>query len=106
MPGAFFTFVRLLALVAPYVAAAPIRHQPRQAANPKLVVAHVIVGNTASYSVETWKQDIQLAQANGIDGFALNVGFSAPFTNAQVQNAYVLFHKIRYGPPWVRGINV
>ncbi|KAH9936318.1 glycoside hydrolase [Fomitopsis serialis] len=40
----------------------------------KLVVAHVIVGNTYPYTIDNWTSDIQLASDNGIDGFALNVG--------------------------------
>ena len=33
-----------------------------------------MVGNTYPYTQDTWASDIALAQANGIDGFALNVG--------------------------------
>jgi hypothetical protein len=55
----------------------------------KMVVAHVIVGNTASYSAETWTSDIKLASTSGIDGFALNVGSISDFTDKQVANAYV-----------------
>ncbi|KAI0712188.1 glycoside hydrolase [Earliella scabrosa] len=54
---------------------------------PKLVVAHHIVGLASGFSIDTWKDDIQTAQANGIDGFALNVG-PDPFTDEQVNNAY------------------
>ena len=46
--------------------------EPR--ATTKYVFAHHIVGNTAPYTQATWAADIALAQANGIDGFALNVG--------------------------------
>ncbi|EJT99505.1 glycoside hydrolase [Dacryopinax primogenitus] len=42
--------------------------------NPKLVIAHHIVGNTYPYQQSDWDKDIALAQANGIDGFALNYG--------------------------------
>jgi glucan endo-1,3-alpha-glucosidase len=87
MPGALFKFLPLL-LATIGSLAAPISLKHRQAAPaPKLVVAHVIVGNTASYSVDTWQSDIKLAQQNGIDGFALNIGSTAPFTDAQVKNA-------------------
>ena len=55
---------------------------------PKIVVAHHIVGLTASFTINDWMSDISLAQANGIDGFALNVG-NDPYTNTQAQNAYV-----------------
>ena len=75
------------------------------AVTAKSVVAHVIVsklnqlpkthfnnqqvGNTASYTTDTWKNDISLAQAAGIDGFVLNI---APplngVTSTQVSNAF------------------
>jgi glucan endo-1,3-alpha-glucosidase len=66
---------------------APIGTRDGGSAPPKLVVAHMMVGNTYSYSVDTWAADIKLASANGIDGFALNIGSAAPFTDAQVANA-------------------
>ncbi|KAI0753268.1 glycoside hydrolase [Daedaleopsis nitida] len=59
----------------------------RQASQPKYVVAHHIVGLTAAYTVDDWMEDISLAQQNGIDGFALNVG-NDPYTPQQVENAY------------------
>lgn len=40
----------------------------------KNVWAHHIVGNTYPYSLDSWKADIRLASAGGIDGFALNIG--------------------------------
>lgn len=71
---------------AAFVNAAPLK-TPRQSSGvPKVVVAHHIVGLTAAFTVDDWTSDIQLAQANGIDGFALNVG-NDPFTNQQAQNA-------------------
>ena len=42
-------------------------------AQSKYVFAHHMVGNTYPYTQDTWASDIALAQANGIDGFALNV---------------------------------
>ncbi|KZT61188.1 glycoside hydrolase family 71 protein [Calocera cornea HHB12733] len=54
---------------------------------PKLVVAHVIVGNTQPYSVNDWSNDIVLAQAAGIDAFALNYG-SPSWEPGQLANAY------------------
>jgi hypothetical protein len=39
--------------------------------------------------VDTWASDIKLASANGIDGFALNIGSAASFTDTQVANACV-----------------
>ena len=40
----------------------------------KYVIAHHMVGNTFPYTLDDWKEDITLAHASGIDGFALNVG--------------------------------
>ncbi|KDQ55491.1 glycoside hydrolase family 71 protein [Jaapia argillacea MUCL 33604] len=39
-----------------------------------MVFAHFIVGNTRSFTVSDWAQDIALAASKGIDAFALNVG--------------------------------
>jgi glucan endo-1,3-alpha-glucosidase len=33
-----------------------------------------MVGNTFPYTLDDWKEDIALAHASGIDGFALNTG--------------------------------
>ncbi|OBZ69458.1 Glucan endo-1,3-alpha-glucosidase agn1 [Grifola frondosa] len=46
-------------------------HAPRKR---KWVVAHFMVGNTFPYRMEDWINDIRMAHAHGIDGFALNVG--------------------------------
>ncbi|KAG2001825.1 SEC14 cytosolic factor [Coprinopsis cinerea AmutBmut pab1-1] len=43
-------------------------------ASGKFVVAHHMVGNTFPYTKDDWLEDIQLAHASGIDGFALNTG--------------------------------
>ncbi|KAI0327727.1 glycoside hydrolase [Cubamyces sp. BRFM 1775] len=51
------------------------------------VFAHVIVGNTYNYTVNTWSTDIALAASKGIDAFALNVGGDS-WEPAQVANAY------------------
>ena len=42
--------------------------------SPKYVIAHHMVGNTFPYTLDDWTEDITLAHASGIDGFALNVG--------------------------------
>lgn len=54
----------------------PQPSQPPAATNgsQKYVIAHHMVGNTFPYTLQNWKQDIALAHAAGIDGFALNVG--------------------------------
>jgi glucan endo-1,3-alpha-glucosidase len=40
----------------------------------KYVIAHHMVGNTFPYTLDDWTDDITLAHASGIDGFALNMG--------------------------------
>ena len=76
-----------LLAAAAFANAAPTKFA-RQSGVPKIVVAHHIVGLTASFTIDDWKSDIQLAQANGIDGFALNIG-NDPFTSTQSDLAYV-----------------
>jgi glucan endo-1,3-alpha-glucosidase len=51
-----------------------------------LVVAHFMVGNTFPYTLQDWTDDINLASASGLDGFALNLG-SDDFQNTQTSNA-------------------
>ncbi|KZT55640.1 glycoside hydrolase family 71 protein [Calocera cornea HHB12733] len=53
----------------------------------KYVVAHFMVGNTYPYAQSDWANDIALAQANGIDGFALNYG-SDSWQPARLSDAY------------------
>ncbi|KAK0201898.1 glycoside hydrolase family 71 protein [Desarmillaria ectypa] len=53
----------------------------------KFVVAHHMVGNTYPYTSDDWAEDISLASASGIDGFALNVGVDN-FEKDQVAAAY------------------
>ncbi|KAK0187984.1 glycoside hydrolase family 71 protein, partial [Armillaria mellea] len=53
----------------------------------KFVVAHHMVGNTYPYTSDDWVEDISLASASGIDGFALNVGVD-DFQKDQVAAAY------------------
>ena len=47
---------------------------PIPGSGAKYVWAHFIVGNSYPYSYNTWMNDIRLASASGIDGFALNLG--------------------------------
>ncbi|TFK87288.1 glycoside hydrolase family 71 protein [Polyporus arcularius HHB13444] len=61
--------------------------KPKPPGVPKLVVAHHIVGLTASYTIDEWVTDMSLAQSSGIDGFALNIGMD-DYTSQQVENAY------------------
>ena len=60
---------------------------------PKYVVAHHMVGNTFPYTVADWQDDITLAHASGIDGFALNIG-SDSWQPQRVADAYVGYPKI------------
>ncbi|PPQ91664.1 hypothetical protein CVT25_012877 [Psilocybe cyanescens] len=53
----------------------------------KYVVAHHMVGNTFPYTVQDWADDITLAHASGIDGFALNMGID-DWQPTRVADAY------------------
>ncbi|TVY62332.1 Mutanase [Lachnellula suecica] len=79
----------------------------------KYVFAHVVVGNTAAHTQATWANDISLAQASGIDAFALNMGYPDSNIPTQVANAFAaaeaagssfkLFFSFDYlggGTPW------
>jgi glucan endo-1,3-alpha-glucosidase len=57
-------------------------------ATSKYVIAHFMVGNVYSFTVDNWLADISLAHSSGIDGFALNVGID-DWQPQQVANAYV-----------------
>ena len=61
---------------SPTTGSIPQPSQPPVATNgsQKSVFAHFMVGNTFPYTVDDWNQDIALASASGIDGFALNTG--------------------------------
>jgi glucan endo-1,3-alpha-glucosidase len=95
-------FTALLLLLASLMLAhaAPIRRQAPPTStnstsdNPKLVVAHVIVGNTYAFTPAAWAADMQLAQGAGIDGFALNVG-SDSWQPGHVADAYVVLRMSR-----------
>lgn len=79
----------------------------------KYAFAHIIVGNTAAHTQATWANDISLAQACGIDAFALNMGYPDSNVPTQVANAFAaaeanggtfkLFFMFDYlggGSPW------
>lgn len=76
--------VFLLSLVSIFVSAALLE---RRDGGQKYVFAHHMVGNTFPYTVNDWLDDIKLANANGIDAFALNVG-SDSWQPDQVKNAF------------------
>ncbi|KAK0616829.1 glycoside hydrolase [Immersiella caudata] len=52
------------------------------------VFAHYMVGLTLGQSPEQWKHDVVTAKEVGIDGFALNIGPSDPWTREQLDMAY------------------
>jgi len=55
----------------------------------KAVFAHYIVGNVAAFSQADWEADIAIAQAAGIDGFALNIAAGDTANNpGSVQKAF------------------
>ncbi|KAI0077540.1 glycoside hydrolase [Panus rudis PR-1116 ss-1] len=56
-------------------------------ADDKLVFAHVVVGLNHNFTQDTWASEYALAQAKGIDGFALNIG-NDDWQPTQVSNAY------------------
>ena len=66
------------------VSAAPTKRDT----GTKAVFAHHMVGFTAPYTAADWMEDITLAHAAGIDGFALNIGTDS-FQSGQVATAYV-----------------
>jgi glucan endo-1,3-alpha-glucosidase len=71
----FFFFFASLVSALPIWPRSHYTPSPRaDDANRKYVVAHMMVGNTFPYTLESWKNDIALAHSTGIDGFALNIG--------------------------------
>ncbi|KAK4449564.1 glycoside hydrolase [Podospora aff. communis PSN243] len=52
------------------------------------VFAHYMVGLTCSQHFEQWKHDVVTAKEVGIDGFALNIGPSDPWTQEQLDMVY------------------
>jgi hypothetical protein len=57
-------------------------------ASAKSVFAHVVVGNAAVHTEDTWTNDITLAQNAGIDAFALNLASGDGNIPPQVANAF------------------
>lgn len=60
----------------------------RQSSSDRKVFAHYMVGLTDGQSSAQWAQDISDAQSAGIDGFALNIGGSDSWNDAQLPLAY------------------
>ncbi|KAG9091297.1 hypothetical protein FS749_016645 [Ceratobasidium sp. UAMH 11750] len=67
-----FNAVLLVLVGVIAVAAYPLRQVKRD--EPKVVFAHLIVGNTYNYNATHWETDIALASSKAIDAFTLNVG--------------------------------
>lgn len=65
-------------------------------ASAKSVFAHVLVGNTAAHTVDTWTKDINLAKSSGIDAFVLNVASTDSNTSPQVANAFSAAEKASF----------
>ncbi|OJJ65068.1 hypothetical protein ASPSYDRAFT_141658 [Aspergillus sydowii CBS 593.65] len=59
----------------------------REAAN-KYVTAHFMVGIVENYTVNNWKEDMELAKEIGIDAFALNCASIDSYTDKQLAYAY------------------
>lgn len=64
------------------------------------IVAHKAfqVGLTDGHTAEEWLDEIETAQAAGIDGFALNIGPSDPWTSKQLGLAYAAAAAASGGP--------
>ncbi|KAF3762045.1 family 71 glycoside hydrolase [Cryphonectria parasitica EP155] len=54
----------------------------------RMVFAHYMVGLTHGQTPEEWTQEIRTADAACIDGFALNIGSSDPYTLTQLRQAF------------------
>ncbi|KAI9048837.1 hypothetical protein LZ554_007668 [Drepanopeziza brunnea f. sp. 'monogermtubi'] len=54
----------------------------------KYAFAHMVVGNTAAHTQDTWAQDITLARNTGFDAFVLNIAYPDPNIYGQVANAF------------------
>ncbi|KAK4097654.1 glycoside hydrolase family 18 protein [Parathielavia hyrcaniae] len=57
-------------------------------AQAKAVFAHFMVGNTASFDVARWTDNINLAKQAHIDAFALNIAYGWEDNEKQLSNAF------------------
>lgn len=55
----------------------------------KVLYAHMMVGNTYTYTAADWDAEMSLAQTGGVDGFALNMGRDA-WEPARIGDAYTV----------------
>lgn len=65
-----------------------LHYLTRALAAQQNVFAHVVVGNTAAHTVDSWANDIKLASSAGVDAFVLNVAYPDTNTPQQVSNAF------------------
>ncbi|KAK3375934.1 glycoside hydrolase [Lasiosphaeria ovina] len=65
------------------------RNSSSKSKSGRKVFAHYMVGIICDQSLGQWHHDIMMAKDAGIDGFALNVGPSDPWTNTQLRQAYL-----------------
>ncbi|KAL2797602.1 glycoside hydrolase [Aspergillus keveii] len=88
-------FVRCCAALATLAYALPVLALPgastelvtRQDSN-KYVTAHFMVGIVEHYTLDDWKEDMELAKEIGIDAFALNCASIDKYTDPQLALAY------------------
>lgn len=59
-----------------------------RAVEGKAVFAHFMVGNTQSFDVTQWQNNIGLAQQSHIDAFALNIAHGWEHNEQQIANAF------------------
>jgi GH18 family chitinase len=59
-----------------------------RAVESKAVFAHFMLGNTASFDVAKWQENIAMAQQSHIDAFALNIAHGWEHNDAQIANAF------------------
>ncbi|KAH8602718.1 putative glucan endo-1,3-alpha-glucosidase agn1 [Bisporella sp. PMI_857] len=96
-------FILFLALLNLYISASIVE--------AKAVFAHIVVGNTASHTVDLWTTDISLAKSFGIDAFVLNIAYPDGNIPIQVANAFAAAEAADYklwfafdylggGQPW------
>ncbi|KAK6581216.1 hypothetical protein PZA11_005907 [Diplocarpon coronariae] len=79
--------MKLLVHLAPVLGLALFSPFARVTAQ-KYAFAHVVVGNTAAHTQDTWAQDIALARSVGLDAFVLNIAYPDANIYPQVAHAF------------------
>ena len=89
-------------LLAGRAAAAPTttKSARQDAGGERLVFAHYMVGITDGQTAEKWAADVAVAQAAGIDGFALNAGGQDTYNDVQLPLAYAAAEGAPGGQPF------